>query len=148
MLIDVGYLIFMETNRPEHRNFLITIGEWWEQKTLQKRSDPPLAHSRIATWLPTPGNMLFTVLIIGTLLWVQNLGMLTLFAAPNVATASTGAIAYQGRLANSSGNPLTQTVNMTFRLYTAASGGMPLWEESWTGANSVQVSDVSLSNEK
>ena len=30
---------------------------------------------------------------------------------------------------------------MTFRLYSAASGGTPLWEETWTGPNSVQVSD-------
>lgn len=30
---------------------------------------------------------------------------------------------------------------MSFRLYSAASGGAPLWEEQWTGANSVQVSD-------
>lgn len=30
---------------------------------------------------------------------------------------------------------------MSFRLYRAASGGAPLWEEQWTGANSVQVSD-------
>ncbi|MEZ4867545.1 MAG: hypothetical protein R3C14_39830 [Caldilineaceae bacterium] len=81
------------------------------------------------------------MLIISTLLWAQNFGVLSLIAAPSAATTSTGTIAYQGRLANSSGEPLTQTVNMTFRLYAAANGGAPLWEEGWTGANSVQVSD-------
>jgi hypothetical protein len=30
---------------------------------------------------------------------------------------------------------------MIFRLYTAAAGGAPLWDEHWTGSNSVQVSD-------
>ncbi|MCZ7572720.1 MAG: hypothetical protein M5U01_29540 [Ardenticatenaceae bacterium] len=30
---------------------------------------------------------------------------------------------------------------MIFRLYSAASGGPPLWEEQWTGSNSVRVSD-------
>lgn len=60
-------------------------------------------------------------------------------APTSVITSITG-IPYQGRLADKNGAPLTQTVNMTFRLYAAASGA-PLWEEPWTGANSVQVSD-------
>ena len=30
---------------------------------------------------------------------------------------------------------------MIFRLYNAATGGAPLWEEQWTGSNGVQVSD-------
>jgi len=30
---------------------------------------------------------------------------------------------------------------MIFRLYDAASGGVPLWEEQWTGSNGVAVSD-------
>jgi len=91
-------------------------------------------------WLPTPGNVLFTMLVISSLLWAQNVGAISL-GAPLAATTSTAGIPYQGRLANSSGQPLTQTVNMIFRLYAAASGGSPLWEEQWTGSNSVQVSD-------
>ena len=91
-------------------------------------------------WLPTPGNVLFTMFVIASLLWAQNVGAISL-DAPLAATTSTAGIPYQGRLANSSGQPLTQTVNMIFRLYAAASGGSPLWEEQWTGANSVQVSD-------
>jgi len=31
--------------------------------------------------------------------------------------------------------------NMEFRLYDVPTGGVPLWEEFWTGANSVAVSD-------
>ncbi len=30
---------------------------------------------------------------------------------------------------------------MIFRLYSAATGGAPLWEEQWTGSNGVKVSD-------
>ncbi len=129
----------------QRTNFLIVIGEWWEARKahqLAKRNEVPTI-SR--PWLPTPGNAMFTVIftlvVIASLLWAQNVGVLTLLAAPNAATTSTGTIAYQGRLADSSGAPLTQTVNMGFRLYSAASGGAPLWEEQWTGANSVQVSD-------
>ncbi len=92
-------------------------------------------------WLPTPGNILFTIVVVVTLIWTQNSGTISLIAAPNIRSASTGTIAYQGRLADAGGSPLTDTVNMTFRLYAAAAGGAPLWEEQWTGANSVQVSD-------
>jgi hypothetical protein len=93
-------------------------------------------------WLPNRGNALFTLLLIVGLLWAQSAGALPLGrpqAAP--AAASTGAIAYQGRLADANGNPLTGTYNMIFRLYAAPTGGAPLWEEQWTGSNGVRVSD-------
>ncbi len=101
---------------------------------------PSLRISRqaIASWLPSRGNVLFTTLMIMLLLWAQTAGA---FPALDSSAASTGTIAYQGRLADSGGNPLTTTVNMTFRLYSAATGSLPLWSEDWTGSNGVQVSD-------
>jgi hypothetical protein len=96
---------------------------------------------RLARWLlPTPGNVLFTLLVVGGLLWAASAGALPL-RAPAAAGTSTGTIAYQGRLADANGSPLTGTYNMIFRLYDAASGGTPLWEEQWTGSNGVRVSD-------
>ena len=96
---------------------------------------------RVPNWLiPTPGNMIFTVVIILALVWAQSAGAFGL-AASTAATTSTGTIAYQGRLADSAGTPLTATYPMVFRLYNAASGGAPLWEEQWTASNSVAVSD-------
>jgi hypothetical protein len=50
-------------------------------------------------------------------------------------------MSYQGRLADSSGNPLTATVSMEFRIYDVPTGGVPLWTEMWTGSNAVEVSD-------
>jgi hypothetical protein len=47
-------------------------------------------------------------------------------------------VGYQGRLKNSSGNPLSGTYTFTFRLYDVASGGTSLWSETQTG---VQTSD-------
>ena len=91
------------------------------------------------TWLPSRGNVLFTLLVVVGLLWVSNAGALPL-RTPAAGT-STGTIAYQGRLADADGNPLTGTYNMIFRLYDVASGGVPLWEEQWTGSNGAQVSD-------
>jgi hypothetical protein len=95
---------------------------------------------RLHEWLPSKGNVLFTFLVIGSLLWVQNAGAISL-GMPAMVTTSIAGIPYQGRLADKNGSPLTQTVNMIFRLYAAGSGASPLWEEQWTGANSVQVSD-------
>jgi|GEM_PF-2556888 len=92
-------------------------------------------------WLPSRGNVLFTLVMIAVLLWAQSAGAVLLLAPGNAQLASTGTIAYQGRLADSAGNPLTETLNMSFRLYAASSGGAALWTEQWTGPNGVQVSD-------
>ena len=59
--------------------------------------------------LPTPGNVLFTLLIVAGLLWAQSAGALPVRSTPQ-ATRSTGTIAYQGRLADADGNPLTGTM--------------------------------------
>ncbi|MEZ4867547.1 MAG: hypothetical protein R3C14_39840 [Caldilineaceae bacterium] len=120
----------------QDKSLVMVMAEWWEIRRHRASSAQP----KIVYWLPTPGNVIFTLLVLGSLFWAQSVGAISLGAPLDVST-STGTLAYQGRLANSSGEPLTQTVNMTFRLYAAVSGGTPLWEEQWTGANSVQVSD-------
>lgn len=128
-------------NKP--RNIFIAFGEWMEQREAYRssvRQDPQ--KSQTTRWLPSPGSVVFTLLMIGLLLWAQTAGALPLpgyLSAPDAP--STGTIAYQGRLADANGNPLTSTVNMEFRLYNAATGGTPLWGELWTGSNAVQVSD-------
>jgi len=92
--------------------------------------------------LPTFGNAIFTLAMIGLLIAAQSAGALS-FNRPQAApaVASTGTIAYQGRLADAAGAPLTGTYSMIFHLYDAASGGAPLWSEQWTGSNGVKVSD-------
>ncbi|PKN94695.1 MAG: hypothetical protein CVU44_02480 [Chloroflexi bacterium HGW-Chloroflexi-6] len=92
------------------------------------------------TWLPSRGNAIFTFVVILTLFWAQSANALP-WQQPASATTSTGTWPYQGRLADSAGTPITNTVPMVFRLYSAATDGVPLWEENWTGPNSVQVSD-------
>jgi len=122
----------------QRKNLLLILGEWWESRE-SVASQPADRPSRWGKWLPTPGTVLFTLVVIIGLLWAQNAGALTL-GAPSAGT-STGTIAYQGRLADSAGNPLTEILNMSFRLYSGASGGAALWTEQWTGPNGVQVSD-------
>jgi hypothetical protein len=92
-------------------------------------------------WLPNRGNVLFTLLLIAGLLWAQSAGALPLANPKSAIPNSQSTIAYQGRLADANGNPLTGTYNMIFRLYAVPTGGAPLWEEQWTGSNGVRVSD-------
>jgi hypothetical protein len=94
----------------------------------------------LRSWLPSRGNALFTIILVISLVWAGRAGALSP-GIPASSGPSTGSIAYQGRLANTSGSPLTGTYSMIFRLYSAATGSVPLWTEQWTGPNSVQVSD-------
>jgi len=91
---------------------------------------------------PHPGTLILTIVVVLGLLWAQSVGALPLGRPmSDTAGASTSTIAYQGRLADAAGQPLTGTYNMIFRLYTVATGGTPLWTEQWTGSNGVRVSD-------
>lgn len=129
----------------EQKGLLTRLGETLDQYRAERRgAAQEQMPSRHRGWLRrlllTPGNVLFTLLVVVGLLWANSVGALSL-RAPLAASTSTGAIAYQGRLADADGNPLTDTYNMIFRLYDVATGGVPLWEEQWTGSNGVQVSD-------
>ncbi len=66
--------------------------------------------------------------------------ILTLFVIlsvllPSAAYAVPELISYQGVLNDDSGQPMSTTVNMTFAIYNAETGGTPLWNET----QSVQV---------
>jgi len=92
----------------------------------------PSLPSNWRAWLPSRGSVLFTLLVVGGLLWATSAGALPL-RAPMLAGDSTTTISYQGRLADSSGDPVTTSgVGMQFRLYNTDTGGSPLWEESHT----------------
>ncbi len=90
---------------------------------------------RLARWLlPTPGNALFTLLVVASLFWATGAGALPL-KAPTLAGDSTTTISYQGRLADSSGDPITtgpEGIGMQFQLYNTDTGGSSLWEEPHT----------------
>lgn len=126
------------------KNLLAVLSEWWDQRQAYRRTIAPAERkaSPFSRLLPTPGNVIFTLVMIGLLVAAQSVGALPLGRLSSAqAAASTGTIAYQGRLADSAGAPLTGTYNMIFRLYDVASSGIPLWEEQWTGSNGVRISD-------
>jgi len=89
--------------------------------------------SKIARYLvPNVG----TILVVVALLWAQQAGALGFLSSAD--SPSTTTISYQGRLADSTGTPITGIVSMTFRVYDVVSGGTALWTEVFP---SVQVSD-------
>jgi hypothetical protein len=84
--------------------------------------------------LPNPGTLILMIILA--------IAVPAAIGSPQTQSAvSTSTISYQGRLADSIGTPLTGYYNMEFRIYDVPTGGVPLWEEFWTGGNSVQISD-------
>jgi len=106
------------------------------------RHQPQSPASKAPSWLRWVGRQIFPNLG-SVLLMLILLSTFPGLAASlnNINAASISTIPYQGRLADASGNPITGKQNMEFRLYNTPTSGTPLWEEFWTGANSVDVSD-------
>lgn len=102
---------------------------------------PSQMRTAIGKWLPGRGNVLFTILLVAGLFWVQNARALSV-QQPAISSAS-GTIAYQGRLADGAGQPIAAATHpMVFRLYASdAADAVPLWTENWTGSSAVEVSD-------
>ena len=53
-----------------------------------------------------------------------------LLLLPALAGAAPALINYQGRLVDASGNPLSGTYSLTFKIYSVASGGAADWTET------------------
>jgi len=101
---------------------------------MDSKSPNPNTLRRIARWLallfvPNVG----TIALVLVLLYAQSVG-----AFPLGTASSTTTISYQGRLADSGGNPVNTSVGMTFRIYNLPTGGSPSWTEVYA---SVPVSD-------
>jgi hypothetical protein len=126
----------------EQRSLLAKIVDVIEMHRAERRAEPETKASERPRWLRQLGRQMIPN--IGTVLVVVVL-LLTVpsLAAPSQSPSatSTSTISYQGRLADSAGNPLTDKYNMEFRIYDVPTGGTPLWTEMWTGANAVDVSD-------
>lgn len=93
------------------------------------------------SWLPSRGNVLFTLLMVGGLFYAVRSGVIVSAGRPERSAASTDTIAYQGRLADSGGEPLEGSFEIRFRLYSQAIGGSHLWSETWSGGNEILVDD-------
>lgn len=87
-------------------------------------------------WLPTPGNVIFTLITVVGVLWAQSVGALGL-----MVTQPPIQIPYQGRLADRNGTSLGGDYKMTFKLYNALGAPTPLWTEVYQDANKIKVSN-------
>lgn len=88
--------------------------------------------------LPSPGNIIVTLLIVSALHWGQSADAITHGASGSPATSY---IPSQGVLADVDGHRLSGQEEMTFNLYTESAGGEPVWTEGRTGENSVEITD-------
>lgn len=78
-----------------------------------------------------------TAMVLGALLSVAALvGAGRLLANTLASDAVPEIVNYQGYLTDSSGNPISSTVTLVFRIYDASSGGTEVWSETH---NNVQV---------
>lgn len=117
-----------------HKNLFAHLSEWWETRKKLTTS------TNWQRWLPTPGNIIFTLLIVGLMVVTQqvwaNEALLT-----SLSTAGTGAttVNYQGRLADPLGNPQNDTFGMSFAIWDMATGGNIVWGPE--SHDSVSVSD-------
>ncbi|MBM4456467.1 MAG: hypothetical protein FJ011_01675 [Chloroflexi bacterium] len=97
------------------KNFFILFGEWLQARQARRQASPhDRSSGRLAGWLPSRGHVIFTLLMIALLIAAQTVGALPAARPQGVAptAASPGTIAYQGRLADADGNPLTGTYNV------------------------------------
>ena len=77
-------------------------------------------------FVPHPGTFIVTLLAVGAVLFAQQAGALPL-RAPTLAGDSTTTISYQGRLADSNGDPVNSPgIGMRFCLYDTDVGGSPV----------------------
>lgn len=105
----------------ENKNLLHHIADWW-----QSRRSPLHPAKSWNRWVPSPGNIFFTLFIAGLLIMTQQ-AWATTTQSINAPGPSATTINYQGRLADDAGNPQTNTFGMSFAIWDAASGGSIIW---------------------
>jgi hypothetical protein len=99
-----------------------------EQRTTRTQKTPPLrsrrALGKLSHWLLPNGG---TLVVIATLLLTQRVWARSAAAPTGTAGTSFTTVNYQGRLADSSGASISDTVTMVFALYDALTAGNLIW---------------------
>lgn len=65
--------------------------------------------------------------------------VITLLILSSMLLAIPRTMNYQGKLTDTDGVGINDDLDMVFRIYDTASGGIPLWSESHTGVEGVSV---------
>ena len=106
----------------DNKNIFDYLSEWQHARQAKQQKSPRHA----SRWLPSPGNVIFTLVMIGLLILTQRTWASNSQSA-NTPGPSTTTINYQGRLADDAGNPQTGTLGMSFAIWDAANGGGIIW---------------------
>jgi hypothetical protein len=106
----------------DHKSLIMHIAEWWETHASSSHSTKSWNK-----WLPSPGNILFTFLIAGLLIFTQKTWANNGPESVNVPGPSATTVNYQGRLADSNGNPINGNRTIQFAIYDATTGGNVVW---------------------
>ncbi len=110
----------------EKNSFMIELVQLVRKHRMSREHGPSRT---IRALIPHLGTLIFTLLIVAVVLMIQSAAAGP-FTAPRLPSSSATTISYQGRLANSAGQPITATVAIQFRLYDTNIGGAPLWNET------------------
>ncbi len=106
------------------KGLVTRIGEWLDE---DKTSDNNMTRvQKWSKWFPTPGNIIFTLVMVALLILTQRTWASSHQSA-NTPGPSATTINYQGRLADDAGNPETGTLGMSFAIWDAANGGGIIW---------------------
>ena len=125
------------------KSFITKFGELIDEHRANRqpsqsgRGDAPSKRAtRLLRWLTPNGG---TLILIALLVFTQNIWATPALKTANAPGPSATTINYQGRLADSGGNPKNGNFSMSFALYDAASGGNLVWGPETHAA--VPVSD-------
>ncbi|MBK7919769.1 MAG: hypothetical protein IPJ94_26630 [Chloroflexi bacterium] len=110
----------------DHKSLIMHIAEWWETHASSSRSTKSWNK-----WLPSPGNILFTLLIAGLLIFTQQTWANHTPDSVRVPGPSATTVNYQGRLAAPDGTPKNGTFGMSF-----CHLGRGQWRQCCVGAES------------
>jgi hypothetical protein len=95
-----------------------------QREAIATQSQRTRSFQRILRWLIPNGG---TLLIVAVLLLTQSLWARPFQATMNAPGPSATTVNYQGRLAESDGTPINNTVGMSFALWDAATEGNIVW---------------------
>jgi hypothetical protein len=115
----------------EQKGFVTRIGEMMDryradrERAQAQDTRPQPGHlRRFLRWLTPNGG---TLLLVAVLILTQRVWARPLLGPAGAPGPSATTVNYQGRLANSSGDPLDGTYGMSFSLWDASTGGSLVW---------------------